>query len=300
MLASFDQRSLRFRRRFTGAGFGREPARWLLAMAIAAGLLGGALAPHAALAARLSSAADVALMAGPGATYGVLTTVPAGSSLKVEGDASDGFVPVTYNGVSGWVPAGVIDNGDGGDGLNNAATDGNGNGGGGGGKGNNDGNGDAAPADSATNASSTSSDAAPSGDGSGAAPTGDASSGAAPDAAPTGDGSGAPPDAAPANDSGLVPPTNTQYSQDQVIGIITDAAHQYGQNPDDMVRVARCESGLNPSAVGGGQYYGLFQFVPSTFSGTPYGDKSIFDPSANAGAAAWMWSQGHKSEWSCQ
>jgi soluble lytic murein transglycosylase-like protein len=67
-----------------------------------------------------------------------------------------------------------------------------------------------------------------------------------------------------------------------------------------MVRVARCESGLNPNAVGGGQYYGLFQFVPSTFSGTPYGDQSIFDPSANAGAAAWMWSQGHKNEWTCQ
>ncbi|HEU5433633.1 MAG TPA: SH3 domain-containing protein, partial [Thermomicrobiales bacterium] len=233
MLASFDQRSFRFhfRNRFVGSKIRREPARWLLALAIVIGLFGDALAPAppAALAARLSAAADVALMAGPGATFGVLTTVPAGSSLKVEGDASDGFVPVSYNGVSGWVPAGAVDNGDsGGDNGANGGNDG-------GGKGNG-GNASAAPADTATNASSTSSDTAPAGDASGAAPA-----------------------AAPATDSGLNPPAGGQYSQNQVIGIITDAAHQYGQNSDDMVRVARCESGLNPSAVGGGQYYGLFQ-----------------------------------------
>ncbi|HET7094104.1 MAG TPA: transglycosylase SLT domain-containing protein [Thermomicrobiales bacterium] len=280
MLASFDQRPLlAVYRRFNDSSARRTPARVILALAIAGALLGGALAPAppAALAARLATAADVALMAGPGATYGVLTTIPAGSSLKVAGDASDGFVPVTYNGVSGWVPAGVVDNGDGGGANANGNGDGDGGGNNGNGGGGGQGNGDAAPATGATDASSISSDAASGGDTSGAAPA-----------------------AAPVNDGALVPPTDSQYSPDQIVGIITDAAHQYGQNPDDMVRVARCESGLNPNAVGGGQYYGLYQFVPSTFAGTPYGDQSIFDPSANAGAAAWMWSQGKKGQWTCQ
>jgi hypothetical protein len=215
------------------------------------------------------------------------------------------------------VPSGVVDNSD--DGGVDVAN-GNGDGGGNGGKGNGGGKGGGGNGgDGATNASSVNSDNAPatvngvpadgaasgsaapaSGDGSGsAAPaSGDGSGSAAP---ATGDGSGSgAPAASPGYNGSLDPPSNSQYSQDQIIGIITDAANQYGQSPDAMIRVARCESGLNPNAVGGGQYYGLFQFVPSTFAKTPYGDQNIFDPSANAGAAAWMWSQGNKSAWSCQ
>jgi SLT domain-containing protein len=68
-----------------------------------------------------------------------------------------------------------------------------------------------------------------------------------------------------------------------------------------MLRVARCESGLDPNAVGGGgTYHGLFQFVPSTFAGTPYGEYDIYDPWANANAAGWMWSEGNKGNWVCQ
>ena len=68
-----------------------------------------------------------------------------------------------------------------------------------------------------------------------------------------------------------------------------------------MLRVARCESGLNPNAVGGGgAYHGLYQFVPSTFAGTPYGQYDIYDPWANANAAAWSWSEGGKGSWVCQ
>ena len=38
------------------------------------------------------------------------------------------------------------------------------------------------------------------------------------------------------------------------------------------LRVARCESGYNPRAYNGaGPYYGLFQFLMSTFKATPYG-----------------------------
>jgi hypothetical protein len=104
-----------------------------------------------------------------------------------------------------------------------------------------------------------------------------------------------PPSGAPTNHDG-----NTEYSDQQIIDIIHQAAAKYGQSPQAMVRVARCESGLNPYAIGAGQYYGLFQFVPDTFARTPYGDYDIFDPWANAHAAAWMWEQGQKSAWVCQ
>ena len=68
-----------------------------------------------------------------------------------------------------------------------------------------------------------------------------------------------------------------------------------------MVRVARCESVLDPCAVNRkGPYYGLFQFLKSTWKTTPYGDHDIFDPEAQALAAGWMWKQGRKNEWACQ
>ena len=86
-----------------------------------------------------------------------------------------------------------------------------------------------------------------------------------------------------------------------VTSIIYAAAARYGQSGDAMMRVARCESGLNPSAVNRSSgASGLFQFMPSTWRTTPYAGSSIFDPYANANAAAWMWSVGRKGEWTCQ
>jgi hypothetical protein len=68
-----------------------------------------------------------------------------------------------------------------------------------------------------------------------------------------------------------------------------------------MLRVARCESNLVPSAVNQhGGSYGLFQFKPGTWLSTPYADYDIFDPRASANAAAWMWSVGRRREWVCQ
>ena len=94
------------------------------------------------------------------------------------------------------------------------------------------------------------------------------------------DGS-APAEAAPAEPvtGGTYGPGGASYSQDQIVDIIYEAADNYGQSREVMLRVARCESGLNPSAVGGGgTYHGLFQFVPSTFAGTPYGEYDIYVP----------------------
>lgn len=103
----------------------------------------------------------------------------------------------------------------------------------------------------------------------------------------------------PAPDSGNSG-NQQQYSRKQVVRIINGAADRYGQSRSDMLRVAECESNLDPYAVNPSGSYGLFQFIRSTWKSTPYGNKDIFDPEANANAAAWMWSEGRKSEWVCQ
>ena len=85
-----------------------------------------------------------------------------------------------------------------------------------------------------------------------------------------------------------------------IIATIYAAADRYGQPRADMLRVARCESLLDPNAVNPAGSYGLFQFIPSTWASTPYAAYDIFDPWANANAAGWMWSEGRRGEWTCQ
>jgi hypothetical protein len=92
-----------------------------------------------------------------------------------------------------------------------------------------------------------------------------------------------------------------RHSEQEILDFIADAANKYGQSKSAMVRVARCESVLDPCAVNrSGPYYGLFQFLKSTWKSTPYGDRDIFDPEAQSLATAWMWKQGRKNEWACQ
>lgn len=92
-----------------------------------------------------------------------------------------------------------------------------------------------------------------------------------------------------------------RYSERQIVKIIEEAAKRFGQPRAAMLRVARCESNLDPTAVNrAGPYYGLFQFLKSTFASTPFADEDILDPKANALAAAWMWKQGRRNEWACQ
>ena len=67
------------------------------------------------------------------------------------------------------------------------------------------------------------------------------------------------------------------------------------------LRVAMCESGYNPRAYNpAGPYYGLFQFLMSTFKATPFGGQDIYDPVANASAAAWKYGQGGAGAWGCR
>jgi hypothetical protein len=212
---------------------------------------------------------DTLILDGPGGQYGILTVAPAGSALSVDGEPIDGYYPVSYNGVGGWTAVGLVE------------VIGGGNGGGG----NRDGDGGGGGGHKGKTREM----------GNGGVETVSAD--------PVYADSGIPAEAAPAAPvtGGSYGPGGGGYSQEQVIDIIHEAALNYGQSPDDMVRVARCESGLDPYAVGGGgAYFGLFQFVPSTFANTPYGQYEITDAWANANAAAWMWAEGHKSSWVCQ
>lgn len=96
-------------------------------------------------------------------------------------------------------------------------------------------------------------------------------------------------------------PGGGDYTRDEIIQIIYAAADKYGQPRSDMLRVAQCESVLDPNVVNPASgVSGLFQFLPSTWATTPYANQNIFDPVANAEAAAWMWDNGRRNEWHCQ
>ncbi len=69
------------------------------------------------------------------------------------------------------------------------------------------------------------------------------------------------------------------------------------------LRIAKCESGYNPRAVNASSgAAGLFQFLPSTWRSMPQGKagKDVFDPVANAQAAAYYYSTSGGSPWVCQ
>ena len=83
---------------------------------------------------------------------------------------------------------------------------------------------------------------------------------------------------------------------------ITDAFSPLGQAAVQWaINVAWCESRYHPNSVNSSSgASGLFQFLPSTWSGTPYASQSPFDPRANAFAAAWLYSHYGPGRWVCQ
>jgi hypothetical protein len=90
-------------------------------------------------------------------------------------------------------------------------------------------------------------------------------------------------------------------SEREILRYIRRTARKYGQSRRSMVRVARCESNLDPCAYNrSGPYFGLYQFLKSTWKSTPYGNKDIYDPKFQALATAWMWKKGRKNEWACK
>lgn len=237
------------------------------------------------------------LRAGPGTNYAVILVMPDRARVQLTGESSNGFLGVVYQGTSGWAAARYLDTG------TSAAEQPpsslpTGSGGG-----------------SATTTTALNLRAGPSTAdrvllvipaGAGVDLTGDQQNGflgviyngqrgwAYGDYLRAGSGSN--------NEGSSGVDGSDGWSQDEIIAIIYAAADRYGQSREDMLRVARCESGLNPRAVGPAPYYasGLFQFLQSTWASTPYASEDIFDPVANANAAGWMWSVGRRNEWVCQ
>lgn len=67
------------------------------------------------------------------------------------------------------------------------------------------------------------------------------------------------------------------------------------------MNVAYCESRYHPNSVNSTSgASGLFQFLPSTWGGTPWAGQSPFDPAANAMAAAWLYARYGPGRWVCQ
>src|SRR5215204_5294778 len=71
----------------------------------------GALGPTGTTQSKGSTGAtttEANLRSGPGVYSTVLTVLPPGAALSIDGPVENGFVPVTGNGVSGWVAADLL------------------------------------------------------------------------------------------------------------------------------------------------------------------------------------------------
>jgi hypothetical protein len=84
--------------------------------------------------------------------------------------------------------------------------------------------------------------------------------------------------------------------------IILDAFAPLGAGAQQWaLRVAKCESGYNPNAVNRSSgAAGLFQFLPSTWASLPQHNQSVFNPVANAQAAAVLYQRSGPGQWSCK
>jgi hypothetical protein len=84
--------------------------------------------------------------------------------------------------------------------------------------------------------------------------------------------------------------------------IITDAFGPLGPaSVQWAINIAYCESRYHPNSVNTDSgASGLFQFLPSTWGGTPWASQSPFDPVANAQAAAWLYSRYGPGRWACK
>ncbi len=87
---------------------------------------------------------------------------------------------------------------------------------------------------------------------------------------------------------------------------IHQAALEFNADAAFLLRVARCESRMDPNAIGDhGMSLGLFQFQAATFlgyarlSGLGYSLADLGDPHAQIRLAAWAFANGRSSAWSC-
>ncbi len=103
--------------------------------------------------------------------------------------------------------------------------------------------------------------------------------------------------------------TQTASSGGNIEQIIRVAARKYGINEEHALRIARCESGLNPNAVNRNYYEngnpsGLYQhlsgYFPARAAKYGYAGASVFDPVANANVTMAMWRDGQANLWECR
>jgi len=105
----------------------------------------------------------------------------------------------------------------------------------------------------------------------------------------------APRKAAPRR-AAAVPANNWPHTA--VVADILAAAARYHVDGNWMLRIAQCESGLRPNAYNpSGPYYGLFQFLMSTFLHN--GGHNIWDPADQANITAKMLANGQAHQWAC-
>ncbi len=226
-----------------------------------------------------TTSARVYVRNGPATTYGALTVVPATTEVEVMGSATGDFTPIRYDGVKGWVATSFL----------------------------------TTPAPTEVRMVTTAAVNLRSGAGTTTAVqrvlppgtavtvTGVEQNGFLPVTWNTLSGFVAS-DWLAEPGSGDDPGTVVDGDED-IVAIIYAAADRWGQPRADMLRVARCESNLDPSAVNSSSgASGLFQFMPSTFAFTPNGKRgeNIFDAYSSADATGWMWANGMRNHWECQ
>ncbi len=98
-------------------------------------------------------------------------------------------------------------------------------------------------------------------------------------------------------------------SGNSVEEIVRQAARNHGIDENYFVRIAVCESTLNPAAVNKNYYEngnpsGLFQHIsgywPARAEKYGYAGASVFDAVANANVTAAMFAEGHTNLWQCK
>ena len=99
------------------------------------------------------------------------------------------------------------------------------------------------------------------------------------------------------------------YKETSVEGIVRQAARRYGIDETYFVKIAMCESTMNPNAVNydyyeNGHPSGLFQHIsgywPVRAAKYGYAGASVFDAEANANVTAAMFRDGSQGLWECQ
>jgi hypothetical protein len=106
----------------------------------------------------------------------------------------------------------------------------------------------------------------------------------------------------PAAPAPAAPPAAPVAAGGSIQQMILDAFAPLGAGAQQWaLRVAKCESGYNPNAVNRGSgASGLFQFMPATWASMPQHNQSVFNPLANAQAAAVLYARSGPGQWSCK